>query len=276
MNIYIRFEDRYGIFDLFQYCKKLPDVDALQGYKVTDNLIIRNGVTILSSFSLNEVDYDIIEANNIDLILNVHDLDSLDGKDNEILQYASLETRVFKSKKELEERGFNVELRYLPVIFAAETVMLYIIYNTLLDPTTLVHKDNTKRLHYLLVDRELVRKQLYNIIPLEKFKVKHVRKYIKFFAVLNKLREELSKQRGNQLLLELLIEELEATVVKCLTLTELKKFLDSYNSLFSSALEHPLEYITIGDESVCIADLSSLSNEIYLLKKDLQLKKEIE
>lgn len=276
MNIYIRFEDTYGVADVFKICRGLDLDMGTEPHRVSENLHIRTGVTVYSIFKLQEsTDIEYIRDNNIDVVLNVHDLDNVSGSLDELLTFEQVRDDIEDTELDLRHRGLNVVVKFVPVIYLAETLALYFLYECILDPVQVTHAVNIKRLHFLLADRAITRFRLINILKDMKYKVKRVRDYAVQLPVVPCLKTEFDKSRGNTIVLSLLFESFAEVVNVALTSVELEQFLKSINDFYKVQRWQSPKALKVGGEVLEIADLDELSRVVRMLKRAVKNNAEV-
>jgi len=152
----IRFEDTYGLTDIF--CAR-NDIDYIDISLISQKLIeLKPGLFIdfglgagWGKFSTDEA-YAIMERG-IERIIFVYDMDNLDGDKEFILQKEQLTQKINDIENIFNGIGYNVEICFIPVVYAAETLMLY----QYLDDkygiriTNVVSSVNTNYLHLCLL-----------------------------------------------------------------------------------------------------------------------------
>ena len=128
MKSLIRFEDTYGMTDVFMGRWKLPFLDisriSERMIKIDDNLYVDFGLGSGWPLIGDDEAYSIMELG-IERIIFVYDMDNESGIKKEILSHHALKNYIDNHRKIFENLRYNVELVYIPVVYAAETILLY-------------------------------------------------------------------------------------------------------------------------------------------------------
>lgn len=175
----IRFEDTYGLADIFCARRKIPYLDIS---KISERLIEIDNDTFIDfglgsgwgRISTDEA-YSILERG-IERIILVYDMDHLNGDKTKILEVQTLEKRIKDMKQLFKQLGYNIEILYIPVVYAAETLMLHQFYELFngLQIIELVNLHNTWNMQlcilaYCIGEVELRNaKQCRNFLDIEK------------------------------------------------------------------------------------------------------------
>lgn len=130
MNSLIRFEDKYGMADIWYLIndKELEKSVINQFNKVDDNTFTQLALTTGGVFLLNEYEIAFIKKNHIEQIILVYDLDTLNNKSQ-----LDISNNVFKNyldtlKSSIEKNiDYNIEIKLAPTVWSAETFALYIL-----------------------------------------------------------------------------------------------------------------------------------------------------
>lgn len=135
MNSLIRFEDKYGMADIWYLIngKALEGVEeenytGNQFNQVDDNTFTQLALTTGGVFLMSEDDEAFIIKNHIEQIILVYDLDNLNN-----MSQLDLDNSVFKDylnrlKNRLEKNiDYNIEIKLAPTVWSAETFALYIL-----------------------------------------------------------------------------------------------------------------------------------------------------
>lgn len=150
MKYLIRFEDKYGMFDLFCMLNKFdfPNTEGLS--KLSESIHAQNGLSINRVFIMNNKVKKYINKHKIDKVVFVFDLDNPAGDKTKLMTLEQFDKSVFNTIKELDELG--VEYGFIPVSYSAETIGLYsFIDSGTIIPEYVVHKDNTNALHLYML-----------------------------------------------------------------------------------------------------------------------------
>lgn len=182
MNQLIRFEDDYGASDIVCIAQELGLYD-LSTNKLThstlkENIFMQSGLSIGAVFDISDIVISEILKYRIDEVIFVFDMDSISGKG--ILTESELRYKVNNIQERIKH--VNVQVKYAPVVWTAETLALYIKLDSIFedcdiiekcaDITHIIHSKNTAKLHGALL------KKLINFNTNDTIKVKHARKFI--------------------------------------------------------------------------------------------------
>lgn len=121
MKLLIRFEDTYGMADIFCASRKTAYTNPKETntlLEISDQLFIEN------------------------------------GKKDKILSDDYIRSVIKDGRERFEKIGYNIEFRFLPVVYDAETIMLYqYISDAVFDaePERLVHNVDTNLFHLILL-----------------------------------------------------------------------------------------------------------------------------
>lgn len=156
MKSLIRFEDTYGLTDIFCAQHKIPYLDISKKQQrmiqVTSELFVDFGLASgWTSISNNEA-YALMERG-IERVIFVYDMDNLKGDKTKILSRESLSSVIKNNRLLFENLAYSIELYYVPVVYAAETIMLYQYLDEKYDisVTSLVNSINTNAQHLYLL-----------------------------------------------------------------------------------------------------------------------------
>ena len=130
MNSLIRFEDKYGMSDIWYLIndKEIEKSVINQFNKVDDNTFTQLALTTGGVFLINEDEIAFIKKNHIEQIILVYDLDTLNNKSQ-----LDLSNNVFRGyldtlKNSIEKNvNYNIEIKLAPTVWSAETFALYIL-----------------------------------------------------------------------------------------------------------------------------------------------------
>lgn len=130
----------------------------------------------------------------IDRIVIVFDVDNEDGLKSKLLSENFLKSRIKSLRLKFLNRGYNIKIEFVPVVYSAETIMLYQ-YISDLHPETniesLVHKLNTNKFQLILLTKLIGykhikrAKRVQDYLNLEKLKFK-IRNSLKVRNTINK------------------------------------------------------------------------------------------
>lgn len=199
MSQLIRFEDKYGMTDIVCIAQGLgtpnTDYEKLTCKTIKDNIVIQYGLTIGNVLGWDDLVKNAIIENNVEEITYVFDMDSIDGKG--ILTVDDIQGKIKTISKEIEKLDTPVAVNYAPIVWAAETIALYILLEVYAieedfkrekctDITSLIHSKNTVKFHGRLLKDVLI----HNGYDLTKIKTKHIRDFIdNRDLVINKLKQ---------------------------------------------------------------------------------------
>lgn len=190
MRQLIRFEDAYGMADLICMTHDLglieliPKNNSLQGIKIVnksrkENIYIECGVSFPAVISPSNELVASLKQYEIEELILVYDMDTPTGCG--ILSSQELEIRLKRLRQFLDNQNLNdVKIKLVPVVWAAETLLIYIMMHIVKDkemlnftePIDLVHKLNIAKCHGKIIEEILKNLDISNC------KSKHVRDYI--------------------------------------------------------------------------------------------------
>lgn len=118
MKYLIRFEDMYGLADIFckAYGLKYVEVTS-EPILVSENLYVWTGLGAIKSLYIKSPEQSIYCDLGIDIVITVFDMDSLDTQNSNPLSSSEFTRRIIKKYN-------NIEYRWMPVRWCAETCML--------------------------------------------------------------------------------------------------------------------------------------------------------
>lgn len=129
MKYLIRFEDTYGLCDIFCAVRGINylELNKCASIQMIDsNTYINFGLGIQSCLSFNKSEVAEISRLKIDQILVVLDVDDLSGNKNQLLQDYDFEFQFNRTKKKFVSAGCgNVQIKFILAAYAAETLELY-------------------------------------------------------------------------------------------------------------------------------------------------------
>lgn len=191
MRRLIRFEDAYGLADLVCLVQQLGYIPLIADKE-------KNSLKGINTITLSEKEETYVECGTsfptvlspkdewianlihyqIDELIIVFDMDEPSGKG--IISSAKLHTYITELEDRLKKQNININVRYVPAVWVAETFAMYILLQdykhndvtkVIVEPTELVHKLNTARFHARIVQEVL------NHRGIDK-RAKHLREYI--------------------------------------------------------------------------------------------------
>lgn len=159
MKYLIRFEDTYGLCDIFCAVRGIHylELDKCASIQMLDsNTYINFGLGIQSCISFNKSEVAEISRLKIDQILVALDVDDLSGNKHQLLQDYDFEFQFNRTKKKLASAGCgNVKIKFILAAYAAETLELYqyIVPSLFGDGKMerLVHSIDTNELHLIIL-----------------------------------------------------------------------------------------------------------------------------
>lgn len=157
MKYLVRFEDTYGVSDIF--CSKYKgayfDISERRTLQyVTDNLSIIFGISNTDCLNIKGAELSIIHDTQPEYVIIVLDLDKENNDGSGIISEETLRTNLFKTEEKIRKVAPTSKVLYIPVVYSCETVMLYqylVRYNKLFCVETLVHKVNTWQFHAIML-----------------------------------------------------------------------------------------------------------------------------
>lgn len=174
MKRLIRFEDKYGMPDIICPLQGLG-LPNLENEKLTcatlkEDVMIQFGLSIGAVFYFDDVLKAEIYKNEIDELVYVYDMDAISGRG--ILSVEEITTKVAGISAALASMNRTVSVRFAPIVWAAETVMLYAFIKEL-DAAKVIHLKNTAKFQGYILN-EILR---HNGYPMQDIKLKHMREY---------------------------------------------------------------------------------------------------
>lgn len=165
MRVLIIFEDTYGVADIFKKFHSITEVTKPRElFRVNEDVAIVCGMGQRDTISIaSEYCSNLILESGAEVVISVFDLDNLSGDNSKILQIDEFR-RVRKRTPE------NVSQKFIPVCYAAETLMLmqFILEKEKDEILRLVCKENTKRFQKNLLKVLLKRKFSDRVLNVKK------------------------------------------------------------------------------------------------------------
>ena len=234
MKSLIKFEDTYGLCDI--YCA-LINIEYLDITKLEDkNFINIDKDTFISIgagsswYKTSKEDARKIIGNNIDTVIIVYDLDNEDGIKTKILSdskikssYSNLTTRIHQLNK-----NYNINIKYIPVTWAAETILLYQYLST--GDTSLeniISTVDTNMLHLHLLGYLAEIKGLH--------RVKKIRNYLDITKLLQQLNKRISKENLNYNLSSILQSKFD--ILKAFDIEQALKHRNEAERVFNTGMK---------------------------------------
>ena len=150
MRLLIRFEDRYGMADIFCAANKINYFDnTVVREKVSDNLFVDTGLGNVRVLMLSDRDIEEIINLNIDSILFVFDTDNEKGLKNKVLSKEQITKKILDLQDRFNKKNYKINLHFFLTVYSAETIALYqyLSENPSLDIESYVSKYDTCALH---------------------------------------------------------------------------------------------------------------------------------
>lgn len=157
MKSLIRFEDTYGLADIFCCMSGFPYLDRTQGnpiVELTNEIFVQNALSNIGCFVFDENVEFFVKERGIDRIIIVFDLDAPSGDKRKILSVTEAQQKLAACDNFFKGSGYSVDVVGVPVAYAAETIMLYQYLGKKsldLEIESLVHKNDTNHFHLLLL-----------------------------------------------------------------------------------------------------------------------------
>ncbi|MGN0375750.1 MAG: hypothetical protein ACI4EN_09660 [Butyrivibrio sp.] len=128
MKSLIRFEDTYGLADIFCARRNIPYIDIskvhLRMIEIDENTFIDFGLGAGWGIITTDEIYSIIERG-IERIVFVYDMDNESGDKTKIISNTALANKLNNIKELFRKNGFEIDICCIPVVYAAETIMLH-------------------------------------------------------------------------------------------------------------------------------------------------------
>ena len=235
MGVLIRFEDTYGIRDVAALCKLGIDNEKIDGkstklVEVNEGLFLQYGLSSVGVYDMGrgvEV-LENIASGKIEHIVVVFDLDDLSGDKTKILQVESFKKHACKMMEQLEEAGVKCEIHFMPVMYCAETVYMYILLNCMINPCEVVNEANTTKLHGDIMAGVLGKRKARDI--------KRIEQQLRNIDITDRLTTELNKcRRDNKHLLEWLTDT-EDVLRHTLSYDEAIRYIEGANEFFNESM----------------------------------------
>lgn len=195
MRLLIRFEDTYGMYSIFSKIRnlRLDNPTARDYLRVGDDLYVQYGLSCTKSLDINlPTAFDIAERG-IDKIIIIFDLDNENGDKSKLMSKEYITRAVINSERSFISLGYTIDIRFMPVVYSAETIALYQYLTDkgkYLDVESLVHVVNTNEFQLLLLN-------LLNIQNKDFSKTNVFEKYLDCNTLLYKIKANLESGRLN-------------------------------------------------------------------------------
>lgn len=157
MKSLIRFEDTYGLADIFYASHKYDYIDINNPIKLIEiegNTFVEVGRTITGCFLFSEDEIVNLIILGIERVVFVFDLDNPNGIKTEIMNYAFIRKLIDNAKEQFINYGYNIEFQFIPIVYSAETLLLYQHISNRFKETnieSLVHDEDTNKFHLILL-----------------------------------------------------------------------------------------------------------------------------
>lgn len=152
MKSLIRFEDRYGMADIFCKMHKLDYISTLNTLiKVSNDLYIETG-SGFNIFHFDEAFKFELMFRGIERVIFVFDLDNESGIKTEIMSKNYVNRKIYELVNVFKSLGYAILFEFIPTVYSAETILLYQhISKNCLDTfiESLVHCDDTNKFHLI-------------------------------------------------------------------------------------------------------------------------------
>lgn len=123
MKCLIRFEDKYGMYDIYCMLNGLIPYKDEGVHVVNESLVLQNGLSIYGIFNVDRKLKKVLKDNGIEKIVFIFDVDNISGDKSRLITSGQLQRKIQEVREKLRE--YNLELIFLPVVYAAETIALY-------------------------------------------------------------------------------------------------------------------------------------------------------
>lgn len=260
MSILLRFEDKYGISDLFQKCRYdhfitntseagiIPDL-----VKLKDGLILSCNLGINGVIKFDNTDVDFIDENNVTDIVFIFDLDNIKGDKSKLIEIEDIKEYLEYAHKILEENNVHVNLHFVPVTYAAETLCLYLFMVRELDPVKIVNNKNTNKVHSALLTGILRKSHIK--------KIKNLREELTPIDIEMCLERELNLNRHNQHLIRWLLNK-GSVLENTLSEEELYRFIEDTTNEFEEFKRNEDTTIYVAGHKVDVSSFHQLDKFI--------------
>lgn len=148
MSVLIRFEDRYGMAELYRFLVFKGQYEDRYNFKYNEaeDIYVEYGLNSSNVLLLPKGSIRQYENLGIDTVIFVFDMDS-DKNNSELLSVSNVQAAIERNRRLLSEAGHSIRYLYVPVVYSAETIALYQFYDGIDSLSNLVNKNNTKLLH---------------------------------------------------------------------------------------------------------------------------------
>ena len=155
MKSLIRFEDTYGMADIFCAERGIAYKNVTLSNKIIsigNDEFISFGFGGIPCVEINKQDVvKIIRAGIADITF-VIDIDDFNGNKSHILSYDSLCKIFNRTIKAFQKFNYNINFKFLLITYSSETIMLYqYITDKAIDVESYVHSVNTNLLHLIMI-----------------------------------------------------------------------------------------------------------------------------
>lgn len=232
MKSLIRFEDTYGLCDIYYKINDIPYENIENAGKIisiTDEQFIEFGLGA-RCFKLSNDEIDTIISNDIHELYIVYDLDNEKGNKTKILSEERINKSYNKIKEEIEKIkvGYELSIKYIPVTWAAETILLYQYLPTGdTDIENIISTVDTNNLHLYLIGYFSHSRGLKS--------AKQVRNYLDITNLLNQLNKRVLQGNLNYSLSNILQSNFDTS--QAFNITQALEHRDKAEKVFSTGMK---------------------------------------
>lgn len=274
MKSLIRFEDTYGLCDIYCKIKGIPYENIENAGKIlsiTDKQFIEFGLGA-RCFKLNNDEIDTIIFYDIHELYIVYDLDNEKGNKTKILSEERIIKSYNKIKEEIEKikAGYELNIMYIPVTWAAETILLY---QYIINGDAEDDEEDAIENHISTVDTNNLHLYLIGYFSNSRGlkSAKQVRSYLDINKLLNHLKEGVSQENLNYNLSNILQNNFDAS--QAFNITQALNHRNKAEEIFNKYRElnkggHITITKTSGEETVIPYDATKQQLEELLPFKD--------
>ena len=145
MNCWIRFEDTYGMADRFCAISSIQHANCGGRIFIPEkNLYFEHALGDGEVLKFTENHFRLCEKQDIDLVVLVYDMDN-DYALNKVYDSVKFEERVNRIKMTKERLDSKVQVVYMPVVYSAESIVLYQYTENIRNTVNIVNRYDTKR-----------------------------------------------------------------------------------------------------------------------------------
>ena len=154
MTTLYRFEDTYGMFDLFSLIRvgHLQSNKVIKRLELDSNTIVEYGIGFSRIFDISDKLIYQYKKSGIDKIVFVFDSDNECGDKTKLISEGYFLEAVSSLKDRFLFSGANIQVGFVLNVFAFETVMFYqTLHGSDFNIDSLVHKEDTNRFQNILL-----------------------------------------------------------------------------------------------------------------------------